>query len=197
MRICSYKNRKQVPSKAQPGTLIVAGDDAFLVAQDGTVIDIARLADFVTTIKQGSDGAPGLQGPQGPPGADSTVPGPAGRDGKDSTVPGPRGRAGVQGPQGERGKDGFSDVPGPKGDRGERGPAGERGPQGIQGPPGIDSKGLLAEVREQLNILRGQIAPLTKDYQDYLTAKKAGEQYRAALQKQILARMEKIREKEK
>jgi hypothetical protein len=82
-------------------------------------------------------------------------------------------------------------VPGPKGDRGERGPAGERGPQGIQGPPGLESAALLAEVREQLNILRGMVAPLSKDYADYLAAKKAGAQYQADLQKKILARMKK------
>jgi hypothetical protein len=189
MRICSYKNRKQVPAKAQPGTLIVAGDDAFLVAQDGTVIDIARLADFVATIKQGSDGAPGLRGPQGPPGADSTMPGPAGRDGKDSTVPGPRGRAGVQGPQGERGRDGFSDVPGPRGERGERGPAGERGPQGTQGPPGIDSQGLLAQVREELYILRGKVEPISAEFTKWLEAKRLGAEYQNELQKKILKRM--------
>jgi hypothetical protein len=55
----------------------------------------------------------------------------------------------------------------------------------------LESAALLAEVREQLNVLRGQIAPLTADYQDYLTAKEAGEQYRADLQKKILARMNK------
>ena len=190
MRICSYKSRKQVPAKSQPGTLIVAGDDAFLVAQDGTVIDIARLADFVATIKQGSDGAPGLQGPQGPPGADSTVPGPAGRDGKDSTAPGPPGRTGAQGVQGERGRDGFSDVPGPRGERGERGPTGPAGPQGIQGPPGAESAALLAEVREQLNILRGKVEPLSDLFVKWLEAGKLGAEYQNELKRRILKRME-------
>jgi hypothetical protein len=118
VRICSYKNRKQVPAKAQPGTLIVAGDDALLVAQDGTVIDIARLADFVATIKQGSDGAPGLRR-----------------------------------------------------------------------PPGIDSQGLLAQVREELYILRGKVEPISAEFTKWLEAKRLGAEYQSELQGKILKRM--------
>lgn len=88
------------------------------------------------------------------------------------------------GPDGPQGLTGIKGEPGPRGERGEKGdpstvpgpqgPAGRDGQsiRGEQGPPGHDSAVLLAEVRQEMATLRGQVAPLTAAFAAYLEAVK-------------------------
>ncbi|WP_181175633.1 collagen-like protein [Mesorhizobium sp. B2-3-4] len=102
-----------------------------------------RLAERITTLK---DGEPGKDGERGEPGerggpgpqGERGEPGPPGADGRDGVdgQAGEPGERGESGPQGERGEPGPSGADGRDGVDGQVGEPGERGPQGERGEPG-------------------------------------------------------------
>ena len=97
--------------------------------------------------------ATGCAGRDGAPGRDGAD-GKPGRDGADSTVPGPAST--VPGPQGQPGQS----IRGEKGDKGD------------------DTAVMLAEVRQALAELRGQVEPLNAEFHRHLKAQSDASEFR-------------------
>jgi hypothetical protein len=142
--------------RGTPFTFYHARDtkEVFFSDAEGNLINlgslIASVLDGSTPLAFPAQGCAGRDGAPGRDGAD----GKSGRDGANSTVPGP-----------------ASTVPGPQGPPGQS-------IRGEQGPPGPDTASVLAEVRQALAELRGQVAPLTAQLHRYLQAKAGAEEFR-------------------